>query len=255
MNISDAVRKVCLSFPEAEEAESHSMMNFKVRGKTFATYAINHHGDGRVALWLEAPKGSQQLHTETEPRNYFVPQYVGPKGWLGVELNKGLSWASIAQRVREAYEEVAPAALSEDMGDTIALKGRIRDLKPTEINPLLEPKTKGKVARVETFCESLPESARASAFGNPVWKAGKKTFVCIHRYEKRLALQTWVGLEQQSFMIADRRFSIPKYMGHNGWIDLDIEEEFNPAEVESLILTSYRHFALQRMLKQLDGAA
>lgn len=30
------------------------MANFHVRGKTFATYAINHHGDGRVALWLQA---------------------------------------------------------------------------------------------------------------------------------------------------------------------------------------------------------
>ena len=37
-NVSAAVREVCLSFPETEEAVSHGSPDFKVRGKTFATY-------------------------------------------------------------------------------------------------------------------------------------------------------------------------------------------------------------------------
>jgi len=54
-DINQAVREVCLSFPEAEEYLSHGAPNFRVRGKTFATYSVNHHGDKRIALVLNSP--------------------------------------------------------------------------------------------------------------------------------------------------------------------------------------------------------
>ena len=95
-DISQAVRDACLWLPEAEEFVSHGSPNFRVRGKTFATYAVNHHGDGRVALWLNAPAGAQELHVEAEPRHFFVPPYVGPRGWLGVILDRGIDWHRIA---------------------------------------------------------------------------------------------------------------------------------------------------------------
>ena len=71
--IDQAVREICLWLPEAEEFLSHGSPNFRVRGKTFATYVVNHHGDGRVALWLNAPPGSQELHVRTQPEHFFVP--------------------------------------------------------------------------------------------------------------------------------------------------------------------------------------
>ena len=111
-DISQAVREVCLWFPETTEVISHGSPDFRVRGKTFATYVINHHGDGRVALWLNAPAGAQELYTKQEPKHYFVPPYVGPRGWLGVQLDKGISWKRVAKLVREAYEKVAPPALT-----------------------------------------------------------------------------------------------------------------------------------------------
>jgi hypothetical protein len=58
---------------------------------------------------------------------------------------------------------------------------------------------------------------------------------------------------QQSLLTAEPRYSIPKYVGHNGWIGLDIEQQFNGKEVDNLLETSYRHFALQQMLRQLDS--
>ena len=89
--ISDAVREVCLSFPEAEEGSAHGSPHYKVRGKTFAMYTINHHGDGRISLWLNSPPGAQEIHVRGEPKHFFVFSYVGPRGWLGVHFNKGLS--------------------------------------------------------------------------------------------------------------------------------------------------------------------
>lgn len=251
-NVSDAVREVCLSFPEAEEVQMHSMPNFKVRGKTFATYTVNHHGDGHVALWLQAQPGSQALYTEIEPEHYFVPQYVGPKGWLGVELNRGLSWGAIANRVREAYEKVAPTELLQVIGNTVKIKTPVANLTPEEVDPLLSPHSQKVLKKLAEICSALPETSEAKQFGNPVWKAGKKTFVCTHRYHDRLSLQVWVGIEQQSFLTLDERYKIPNYVGSRGWIDLDVEEETNWQEIGNLLLNSYRHFALKRMLKLLD---
>ena len=250
-NISDAVRELCLSFPESEEQQSHGMANFRVRGKASATYAINHHGDGRVVLWLQVQTGAQALYPEMEPESYFVPPYVGPRGWLGVKLNTGLGWDSIALRVGEAYEKVAPSELTRAIAGTITIPTEMADLSAEEIDPLMQPRAQKVLKQLAEICAELPETSVARQFGNPVFKAGKKSFVCIHRYDQRLCLQVWVGIDQQGFLTMGDRYTIPPYVGHNGWIDLDIEEEINWQEVRELVLNSYRHFALKRMLKQL----
>ena len=67
-NIKAAVREVCLGLPEVEERSGHGMPDYRVRAKTFAMMAVNHHGDGRIALWVHSPPGAQHLHVEGDPR-------------------------------------------------------------------------------------------------------------------------------------------------------------------------------------------
>ena len=66
-----------------------------------------------------------------------------------------------------------------------------------------------------------------------------------------MQLSVWAGSEGQATLTFDERYQIPPYTGHNGWIELDIEDEFLTAEATSIIVDSYRHFALKRMLKEL----
>jgi predicted DNA-binding protein (MmcQ/YjbR family) len=250
-DISQAVREVLLSFPETEETVSHGSPTFKVRGRTFATYTINHHGDGRVALNLDAPPGAQQLYTEMEPEHYFIPPYTGPKGWLGVELDKGLTWKTIATRAREAYEKAAPPELAATIGETIEIEAPDRPFSPEEIDPFKGLRAQVVLAELARRAGALPETTEGLQFGNPVWKAGKKTFVSTHYYHRRMTLSFWVGAEAQLLLTQDPRFSISAYTGHNGWIDLDVEDTADWEEIQGLLLTSYRHFALKRMLKAL----
>lgn len=254
-NITQAVQDVCLSFPETATNLSRGSASFEVDGKKFAYYTINHHGDDRVALQLRAPQGDQQHFVELNPDVYFVPPYIGPKGWLGVELNKGLKWSEIAARVREAYSEVAPARLSKDIGETIAIKGKVANLKPEEINPFKGKRAKEVLKKTDKLCMALPEVSTAEQFGSPVWKAGKKTFVWAHTRDGRIGLQFWVGPDEQSLLTEDPRFTIPAYSGPNGWIHLDVEDQANWDEIERLMLWSYRHFAIKRMLKALEEQA
>jgi predicted DNA-binding protein (MmcQ/YjbR family) len=153
--------------------------------------------------------------------------------------------------VREAYEKVAPFELTRAIAGTITIPTEVADLSAEEIDPLMQPRAQKVLKQLAELCAELPETSVARQFGNPVFKAGKKSFACIHRYDQRLCLQVWVGIDQQGFLTMGDRYTIPPYVGHNGWIDLGIEEEINWQEVRELVLNSYRHFALKRMLKQL----
>lgn len=250
-DINEAVREVCLWLPEAEEFLSHGSPNFRVRGKTFATYCVNHHGDGRIALWLNAPAGAQALYTQAEPKHFFVPPYVGPRGWLGVHLDKGISWKRVAKLVREAYEKVAPGKLSATIGKTIEIAPPKKTMAPAQYDPLQSKRAQAVLKKLRSLCLALPETSEGAAFGMPIWRAGKKTFVWASGRQDRLTLIFWVGVDAQGLLTADERYRIPAYMGHNGWISLDVTEHARWEEIRGLLLSSYRHFALQRMLKAL----
>ena len=127
-------------------------------------------------------------------------------------------------------------------------------MRPVEIDPLLADGPREIVAEFARRCLQYPEVSEDQAFGNPVWKAGKRTFACAHHNNERLYLQLWVGVEQQAMLTEDPRYMIPMYVGHNGWIDLDVGDHVDWNEVSGLLDTSYRHFALKRMLKALDEA-
>ena len=216
-------------------------------------YAVNHHGDGRVALWLNAWPSAQELHVRAEPEHFFVPPYVGPRGWLGVVLDRGIAWKRVVSLVREAYEKVAPDALKARLGKSPAIKAPRKPLSASQIDPMKAPRAVAVLKSLRKICLRLPESHEAQQFGHPVWQAGKKSFALARYQDRRLTLCFWVGVDQQGLLTADTRYQIPPYMGHNGWIALDVSTNCDWREVEALSLQSYRHFALKRMLQQLPS--
>lgn len=253
-NISQAVREVCLSLPETNEVISHGAPDFRVAGKTFATYMINHHGDGHLALWLRMPAGSQEYYIQTNPQYFYLPPYVGPKGWLGVDLDKGLSWLTIAELVQTAYAEVAPKLLTMDLPQPIQIDPPTETIDPEEFDPFVAAKAQAHLSIIKDICLALPETSPSSQFGSPCFRAGNKNFCTLYFRGKRLRLSVWAGAENQDIASFDDRFHIPAYTGHNGWLDLDIHDVLIDDECKGLIQASYRHFALKRMLKALDAA-
>ena len=99
------VRRLALGFPETEERLSHGAPAFFWRGKrAFVMYMDNHHDDGRLALWCDAPPGAQDALVHADGRRFFVPPYVGTRGWLGVRLDLDLDWEQVADIVEDAYQ-------------------------------------------------------------------------------------------------------------------------------------------------------
>ena len=111
------IREICLGLPEASERLSHGAPTFFVRGKrAFLMVLTNHHDDGRFAIWCAAPAGMQRMLVEADPERFFVPPYVGHRGWLGVLLNEGADWDELTGIVEDAFCTVAPKRLLEDAG-------------------------------------------------------------------------------------------------------------------------------------------
>ena len=105
------IRKLCLALPDTSERLSHGAPTFFVREKkSFLTVWHNHHDDGRFALMCAAPQGLQGMLVEASPERFFVPPYVGHRGWIGMHLDRELDWDEVAGIVEDAYLEVAPAS-------------------------------------------------------------------------------------------------------------------------------------------------
>ena len=105
----DQLRAICLALPEAEERETWGDATFRVRDKIFAMVK---QGDGRVSFWCKAPPGSQAILVEADAARFFVPPYVGHKGWVGMRLDSHPDWSEVAAVVKRSYRLVAPKRLA-----------------------------------------------------------------------------------------------------------------------------------------------
>lgn len=107
----ERVRKICFELPETDERLSHGEPTFFAGGKrVFVMYSDNHHGDGRIAVWLPAPEGMQEMLVGSEPEVFFRPPYVGHKGWIGVVM-ENINDADLRFYIRNGWRLVAPKKL------------------------------------------------------------------------------------------------------------------------------------------------
>jgi predicted DNA-binding protein (MmcQ/YjbR family) len=257
-SVPEAVRELCLAFPHAEEFESHGSPNYRTRegarkGKVFAVFALNHHGDGHVALWLNTPALEQSRLIASAPKHIFKPQYVGPSGWIGVELNRGFPWKRVIELVQMAFINSSPPKIVAQLKKPPAVSAPTQKMKPADIDRLMQPKALKMRERICKICLALPETDEGTQFGSPVWRVGKKSFAMLYDFGKGLTVQFWVGIERQGPLEMDPRLHIPPYLGTKGWIALDASKSIGDRELRDFLIESYRHFATRRALAKLDA--
>ena len=105
----DRLRAVCLGLPEAVEKETWGEATFRVRDKIFAMTGANH---GRAAVSCKAPHGAQEVLVGADAGRFFVPPYVGHKGWIGIWLDARPDWDEVADLIRRSYRLTAPKRLA-----------------------------------------------------------------------------------------------------------------------------------------------
>ncbi len=163
----------------------------------------------------------QERHVRDEPEYFFVPPYVGPRGWLGVNLDKVLDWKRVAGLVREAYEKVAPAALSKQIGKTIAIVPPKANMSAEEHDPMPSPPAVQKLIeplRGFAITARSPSKIRA-ARRTVVAERASRTFAnCVPLTNRSAGPSAfWVGVEQQGPSTRGDRSAI---RSHRTWATL-----------------------------------
>jgi hypothetical protein len=110
------LRGICLPLPEVTE-RSGQHCAFQVRGKTFVWFTDDHHGDGMLAITFKAPPGAQDVLVSSDPDRYFVPPYVGHRGWIGLRLDTDVvDWDEVGDLLTDSYRLLAPRRLAAGVG-------------------------------------------------------------------------------------------------------------------------------------------
>ena len=105
--------KIALALPEAVREIHGSHAQFLVRKKTFAYFLNNHHGDGIVAVTCKVLPGDNSVLVSASPDQFYLPAYIGPKGWVALRLDVGpVDWDEVTELIAGSYRLVAPKRLA-----------------------------------------------------------------------------------------------------------------------------------------------
>lgn len=100
-------RELCLSLPATAEkiARGHQPV-ITSGGKNFAIFR---RADSRPNVCFSTPPGMQETLMKQDPERYFVPAYMGVRGWTGVRLDNDVDWDMLEQVARESHAWAVPA--------------------------------------------------------------------------------------------------------------------------------------------------
>jgi predicted DNA-binding protein (MmcQ/YjbR family) len=101
------VTEIALALPGAEREMMGDHAGFKVKKKVFAYFLNDHHGDGIVGIWCKVLPGENAALIAANPKRFYMPAYVGPRGWVGLRLDVGrVAWGEVKELVGMSYSLV-----------------------------------------------------------------------------------------------------------------------------------------------------
>lgn len=113
------VRLVALALPGAQEKISHGRPAF-FTDKVFAYYGgSTRESDGprnhdAAVMIRPDPDDAPALRQDAR---FWTPMYLGPRGWLGIDLTSETEWDEIAELLDASFRVTAPRRLVHELGD------------------------------------------------------------------------------------------------------------------------------------------
>jgi hypothetical protein len=108
------VRTLALALPGAAEKVSHGRPAFYTR-RVFAYYGGSVRSGG---AWIAHDQALLVLGADLAAREglrarpeAWLPAYLGPSGWTGLDLGPDTDWDELAELVEESYRCTAPGGL------------------------------------------------------------------------------------------------------------------------------------------------
>jgi hypothetical protein len=109
----ESVSKICRAFPKSVREVMGRHASFTVSGKVYAYYLNDHHGDGIIGIACKVLPGDNTALIAAHPTKFYMPAYVGPRGWVGLRLDiPGVDWNEVAELLKGSYRLIAPKRLA-----------------------------------------------------------------------------------------------------------------------------------------------
>lgn len=113
--------EIAKSLPETRRRLHGDHAAFLVRKKPFAYFLNDHHGDGIVGIACKALPGDNMALVTAQPKRFYLPAYVGPRGWVALRLDVGsIDWDEVAELMRVSFILLAPKRLAERVEASVA---------------------------------------------------------------------------------------------------------------------------------------
>lgn len=108
---------ICEKLPESVCEVEGRHATFRVAKKVYAYFLDNHHGDARVGVCVKTGKKDNRALVASDAKRFFMPAYVGPRGYVGVRVDAArVDWKDVAARLEASYRLTAPKRLVKAMG-------------------------------------------------------------------------------------------------------------------------------------------
>jgi predicted DNA-binding protein (MmcQ/YjbR family) len=103
--------EICLALPDATMEPLGDHARFRAKKKVFAYFLNSHHGDGIVSVCVKVLPGDNQRLIDSDPRRFYMPAYIGPRGWVALRLDVGrIAWSEVRDLVLGSYQLVSGRA-------------------------------------------------------------------------------------------------------------------------------------------------
>ena len=106
------------------------------------------------------------------------------------------------------------------------------------------------------ICLALPDTKETPTWGQPHFRVGEKIFSGLGEEKGVLTVGVKLEMDHADAMVRRPGFSRAPYVGHRGWVSIDVEKVKDWDEVEALVHESYRLIAPEKTVARWrEGAA
>jgi predicted DNA-binding protein (MmcQ/YjbR family) len=97
--------------------------------------------------------------------------------------------------------------------------------------------------KMRAICLALPDTKETPTWGQPHFRVGEKIFSGLGEEKGLLTVGVKLEMDHADAMVRRPGFSRAPYVGHKGWVSIDIGKVKDWGEIEALVHESYRLIA------------
>jgi len=111
------------------------------------------------------------------------------------------------------------------------------------------------LAKFRAICLSLPDTKETMTWGKPHFRVGEKIFAGFGDEDDTCSIGFKLEMDHASAILRDKRFTRAPYVGHKGWVSMDVSGATDWDQVRELVEESYGLIAPKKSLAKLVGGS